>query len=204
MKNKDLSQYEKDNLTKNRYEYLGAELINLEKYENFYQSLLEHNRNIENAVQKKWNDIFVFIEEANEKKLGIYTEEQEADEMSLEFLSRLGISAEPIIKLFAGFRSLFGVEDIQKFPGTLSSKECMDAYNNGFIDFIPISDYYDSHHESCFRAYNLHREIKAHKDELAKIKVTTKKNLNPKLWQDLAKKIELDFPTKNKKLSTDK
>ena len=49
---------------------------------------------------------FVIVEEANEKKLGIYTDEQEADELSLEFTARLDISAAPIIKFFSELTSL--------------------------------------------------------------------------------------------------
>ena len=103
-------------------------------------------------------------EAATKVGLGVYTYEQEADELALEFLTLLGI--EPIRATDAWF-ALFAIG-----MGPDSSKreidQCRTLFKNDWLDAsgkpvtIPLGGYEDPHHSWCFRVFNTTREIKAH------------------------------------------
>ena len=76
------------------------------------------------------------------------------------------------------------------FSGSLNGDECQSAYDSGFSDFVPVSDYFDTHHDSCFRAYNLHRELISHGQDLEGLVLGNGKKLDPEAWV----KIGLDLP----------
>lgn len=96
--------------------------------------------------------------ELNQKKLGFYTDEQEADEIGVEILNISGIS--PLEFITASFAS---------WNENPSEKEnCLKLYANGFLDpkkvpvFVPIGGF-ESHHSNCYRIFNISRENKTHK-----------------------------------------
>ncbi len=111
------------------------------------------------------------LKKAHEMKLGYYTVEQEADEISIEWMSYVGldpkhaIEAELVLGEF--IEEMYGQAGIRPYPMTVGAQECRDLYENswereGDYQHIPIGDFADNHHSSCFRAFNLHREVEAH------------------------------------------
>lgn len=104
---------------------------------------------------------------AKQEKLGFYTIEQEADELSLELLSYVGIDPHVAIEALL---TLGRVWEQTALPGNgaLSVGECSRIMSKGWKDAqgnpasIPLGDLKDLHHSPCFRAYNIWTEIQAH------------------------------------------
>jgi hypothetical protein len=118
---------------------------------------------------------------AQSERLGYYTDEQEADEVALELGAHVGISLDDAMEMF--FFSLKQWNDPN--PMALNAEQCQAAYKNGFRDFIPIGDYQDSHHDTCFRAYNVYRESLAHKSDLASVQRDACMAPDEQLWKKL-------------------
>lgn len=97
--------------------------------------------------------------------LGVYTIEQEADELALEILSLARI--EPIKAADAWF-ALFEYADQNVTQTEVPLNRCRDLFKNNWRDTsgnlvaIPIGDYEDTHHSWCFRIFNTTNEIKIH------------------------------------------
>lgn len=107
--------------------------------------------------------------QADEVGLGQYTSEQEADELAVEWLAKFGIdpshgitAALKLLKLEAEFPPL------TTSIGAYTYDQCVRAYEAKFRTAdgrelrIPVGDYSDPHHSSCFRAFNMNREIETH------------------------------------------
>jgi hypothetical protein len=100
--------------------------------------------------------------------LGFYTIEQEADDFSLEVLAAANIDPQAAIRaqldLGASFEASDGVN-----PGELTIAQCRQLEAAGWKDAsgaaaqIPLGTVADIHHSFCFRAWNLTRELAAHK-----------------------------------------
>ncbi len=99
----------------------------------------------------------------NERRLGYYTFEQEADDFSLEFLNELGVPAR------AGGDAL--LEFLRKSPpnrGDLDFAACSALRAQGWLDankqpaYVPVGNLNDPHHSLCYRVFNMDREIAAH------------------------------------------
>ncbi len=100
--------------------------------------------------------------------LGFYTFEQEADEISAEWLALVGLHSRSAIDA----QFMFG-KDMEKTGGNslaseISMSECSSllaagwARNPGSRTFIPLGSLADPHHGTCYRIYNLDRDIRAH------------------------------------------
>jgi len=140
--------------------------------------ITEHNRYIDEV-----------IETANNMRLGYYTKEQEADELGLDLAMRIGIKYNDVIKSYLNLIKLFD-SSIFELPGVLTYEACEKEYQMGFQNFIPIGDYLDTHHSSCFRAYNIFREYNAH---LAHYRTLEEKERSPLIanntWQEAVKSL---------------
>ncbi|MEY3901553.1 MAG: hypothetical protein RL189_859 [Pseudomonadota bacterium] len=100
----------------------------------------------------------------NEKRLGYYTYEQEADELALEFLSELGlptgIGSEALMRMLKQTK--------KSGPSELDYEACSELRKNKWLTadkksvYVPIGNLADPHHSLCYRAYNLDRERDAH------------------------------------------
>jgi len=101
--------------------------------------------------------------------LGFYTTEQEADELSAEWLALIGVDPKASL---AG--QLFTGRDIEKHGGNvltteISMDECASLLASGWKDasvthrYVQIGSFSDPHHGACYRIYNLDRELRAHK-----------------------------------------
>ena len=105
------------------------------------------------------------LDKARKMKLGYYTTEQEADEQSIEWLESIGFDPKAGIDTYL---ALAGNGADQLGGHVFGGKTCRQLYASNWLDehgqevFVPIGNYDAIHHSSCFRAYNVHREIIAH------------------------------------------
>lgn len=119
------------------------------------------------------------VEKLREGKIGLYTTEQEADEVSLDIVTKLGITPGEMLGSWLKFMRAY--EDLGgKFPetetGELGSAKCKELVDSGFTEIdsdgksVPVlmtlGALESRHHGECYRAYNLWRENNAHKYEV--------------------------------------
>jgi len=104
---------------------------------------------------------------AHENHVGFYTAEQEADEESIEWLPLVGIDPSAGVETYL---ALAGDSDEATFGGLVwGGKTCKELYRNHWKDqsgklvVVPLGNYAEPHHSTCFRAYNADLEIQAHK-----------------------------------------
>ena len=109
--------------------------------------------------------------------LGYYTIEQEADELSAEWLAMIGIDPAFAtrsyldVSIAEGANNPLGVTNVAfSLPDQAT---CRTLYDHGWKDasgqsvFIPLGDYGEPHHNTCYRAWNIDREIRGHKYTIA-------------------------------------
>lgn len=115
--------------------------------------------------------------------LGVYTYEQEADELALEFLSLIGI--DPIRATDAWF-ALFAQSVADNSGSSVPIERCRELFarqwkqEDGSHVTIPIGDYRDPHHSWCYRIFNTTQEISAHG-----YRVEKPMRFDEKAWQAL-------------------
>ncbi len=105
------------------------------------------------------------LRKAFEAHLGHYTSEQEADELSLEWMAMLGIDPHVFD------RAIFHIADNAKggMKGINLGKEDCQVFQeqewhhpDGTWAFVPIGPLTDPHHNFCYRIFNAEREMAAH------------------------------------------
>jgi hypothetical protein len=110
------------------------------------------------------------LEEADSKKFGWYTVEQEADELAVEWMVALGYSKQEIL---AGVESVFRLEESQRVPLVHKSNlhrlsmgptmdECKRLIAGDSNIVVSPYQFYDAHHSGCYRYWNILREFEAH------------------------------------------
>lgn len=138
-----------------------------------------------------------FLQRVKEKGLGLYTTEQEADEVALELLARVGVSPRAGIlgwlAFMAAMEKLDGAAPSGE-SGEASSSQCGAWLNDGFMTTDPsgakqrvritLGALADTHHGSCYRVYNLWREAEAHRFG-SYVKVAASEPFSPS-WPELA------------------
>lgn len=103
---------------------------------------------------------------AYEARLGQYTVEQEADDISVEVLSNIGLGGNAATDTYMALvrkNDSFGGLDIGK-------AKCQKLRENNWVDpdgvfdisIMPVGDYSENHHSSCYRVFNASREVTAH------------------------------------------
>jgi hypothetical protein len=143
----------------------------------FAKTVLPTFKNIAKTIDLNVEKLKKPLHDAVAANLGIYTDEQEADDLSNEWLSYIGIDpmamATAQIK-FALYKDLMYKQvgrDPNSEPGSISVEKCIELYKNDWRDqagenvIIPLGGYEDTHHSSCFRAFNVTQEVKAHQLE---------------------------------------
>lgn len=121
-----------------------------------------------------------FFKRLQENKIGLYTDEQEADEIGLELATRIGLTADEMIlseinlsklieKLTQGNSNAAAYYD---YAGEIYAAQCEALYKAGFKEngadvHVPVG-IDDPHHNQCYRAFNMFRENKAHAYKTAK------------------------------------
>lgn len=116
--------------------------------------------------------------------LGVYTIEEEADELALELLTLAGIQP---IKATEAWFALFEHADHSITQTEVPLTRCKELFKNNWKDqngnavAIPVGDYEDTHHSWCFRVFNTTNEIEIHG-------YTVKRplELNPFDWAEIA------------------
>ena len=96
------------------------------------------------------------IRTALNAKLGWYTIEQEADEMAVEIMTRMGYAP------YSFLNALLDLYDSDPHQPAGAAQNCRKALNDGFPTFVPPGDFKAIHGDPCFRVYNTFRELKAH------------------------------------------
>jgi hypothetical protein len=127
--------------------------------------MLEAIEAIGSQLTQKFDSYFEILAEARASRLGQYTTEQEADELAAEWLDFIGL--DPIAAsdafIFLGLTREGGKDDY-----IIGGKKCKEMRDNDWKDdngddiFVPIGDYSEVHHSTCYRAFNASREITAH------------------------------------------
>lgn len=115
--------------------------------------------------------------------LGVYTVEEEADELALEILSLAGIDP---LKATEAWFALFEHADASVTQMEIPLARCRQLFENKWRDSagnlvaVPIGDYQDTHHSWCFRVFNTTNEIAIHN-----YRVEMPLNLNPQAWKTI-------------------
>lgn len=112
-------------------------------------------------------------------KIGLFTAEQEADDIALDVATKLGFKADEVLQAFivqmraledASFKNISrqAAKDLMKNNGVIDADVCA-AYlaadfksDNGAARTISLGDLNDTHHAGCYRVFNLWRESRTH------------------------------------------
>lgn len=103
------------------------------------------------------------------KNLGFYTHEQEADELALELMSKVGVP--PGVAIDKVLNMLKNASESD--PNAVKWADCAMLREHGWRDAdgtpvsVPVGDPSRAHHNLCFRAFNMSREIAAHRYAVA-------------------------------------
>lgn len=103
--------------------------------------------------------------------IGWYTSEQEADEIAVELASGVGIEPNQVSQSF-----LEMLKERENALG-LSYAECKKLQENHFglrsgsVTPVLLTDWFDIHHDICYRVFNIEREIVSHKFEVKKDRI---------------------------------
>lgn len=148
--------------------------------------------NVVQGVQKKMTAVDTLYEKASNEGIGQYTTEQEADELGLEILLKLGISSQ------AALNQTLRLNDLsfsRRPTGSFSPAQCRALADNNWKTpegknvVVPIGDYQEAHHNACFRAFELSREMRRHKFS----EPTGKPVSSPgKAWKELTAELSID------------
>ena len=109
------------------------------------------------------------LREAYETRLGHYTFEQEADEISAEWLTQVGVNPAAAVETYLSIGRWVASQGADaSMPFDVGVEECERLYRSGWraedgsYKYIALGDYSDPHHSFCYRAFNLDRDIRAH------------------------------------------
>jgi hypothetical protein len=136
------------------------------------------------------------IQEAYDQRLGFYTDEQEADEIGAEWMAEIGLDPKAAVETYMRIGSWAEGEGKKASASLLETPAaiCQELYENEWHDkdgkfhFVAIGDYLDSHHHTCYRAFNVDREIRAHKYK--KVGDGSRDLLSAAKWRELQKIAE--------------
>jgi MYXO-CTERM domain-containing protein len=118
-------------------------------------------------------DAFLANLEANH--IGLYTAEQEADDLAMDLSSRLGLTPDQVLDGFLELARALEKDDPESFAkenNGLSMAKCEALYRKDFHApdengndrevYVPLGSLFDPHHAFCYRIFNLSRERKVH------------------------------------------
>jgi hypothetical protein len=121
------------------------------------------------ALQKRVHD----------NRIGLYTTEQEADNIALALSTKLGISADEVVASWLEFMDAITGAVAPEYRATYEAEAAScrtllaadftttDAAGNRVPAFISLGDLGDKHHSDCYRLFNFWREQKARKYTVA-------------------------------------
>lgn len=112
-----------------------------------------------------------FLKRLEANQIGLYTAEQEADDISFELATRVGLTSKDVygsqVQLMRWAERVASTSDFDTLNGSMSAAECEDLLAKGFKDgdddvHVPLGTLEDTHHAFCYRIFNLYRENQAH------------------------------------------
>jgi hypothetical protein len=111
------------------------------------------------------------LQKAFDSRLGHYTQEQEADEIAVEWLTEVGLDPRDAAETYLRIGEWVEAEGAKPSAALLETPAatCRKLFendwkgSNGAFTFIAIGNFEDPHHQSCYRAFNVDREARAHK-----------------------------------------
>jgi hypothetical protein len=112
-----------------------------------------------------------FLQRLADNQIGLYTGEQEADDISMEIATKLGITPSEVlnsyVELMRFMNTLYG-DKFEALNNSFTSAECEALMQRGFREangqsiHMPLGTLDDPHHALCYRIFNLYRENEAH------------------------------------------
>lgn len=163
--------------------------LDVESYKTFADLILAINLQLPTRIAKQNEAVSEVLKKANAARVGVYTDEQEADDIGLELSHRVGIATKFYVGSFLSALKSFQLQQEGRLqpPGVLGYAACQAALAKGFPDFVPIGTYFDPHHSTCYRVYNSYREAMAHAQELATLPPYEGITPDKTLWESLRK-----------------
>jgi hypothetical protein len=138
-----------------------------------------------------------------ENNLGIYTDEQEADEIALEFMVKMGLPPEAYLEAHLNrFSNNATTSSGIIFPTEIDMETCAKLYKNNWKDEngntinVPVANFHSKYHSDCFRIYNLDQEIKGHKYE-ASPNPPAFNNPTGKNWEQIINEMKFEKLNEN-------
>lgn len=117
-------------------------------------------------------DADAFLKTLEQRRLGRYTVEQEADDFSLEYFTRMGLEARVRVDSYFDLIKARADETPERFisaNGGLDVPACEKLYradfrsSKGELLFVPLGNLHDPHHGDCYRLFNMAQEQRAHR-----------------------------------------
>lgn len=114
-----------------------------------------------------------FLEELRARRLGRYTSEQEADDFSVEYFARAGVTPKVRVDAYLELMKAHAEDEPGRFEaanGGLSVAACEALYRADWKEpntsepvVVPLGNLHDPHHGGCYRLFNMTQEIRAHR-----------------------------------------
>ncbi len=114
-----------------------------------------------------------------QNRIGLYTTEEEADDLAMEFAARIGISPDQVMQAWLRFmQQIVGaVPPEYRAQYQAEYDSCKVLFDNGFTTtdaagkkiaaFVPIGNLSEPHHSDCYRLFNFWRNKKLRKYTVA-------------------------------------
>lgn len=110
-----------------------------------------------------------FLKHLADNNIGLYTAEQEADELAMDLATRIGLTTDEVIAGYIEVMYAAEKEDPALFVARhgMTAKACEDLAKTNFKDadhevYVSMGGLDDPHHAFCYRLLNLQREREAH------------------------------------------
>ncbi len=129
VKNENISSFTRQLITGPNYFVFAANELDFNSYENIWESLKAHSKALPRIYLEHKKKIKKAVKEANKARLGIWTMEQEADDIALETMQRLGLDIKAHTEIFLKFADLSEARNKERMPGQLSAKQCRNEYS---------------------------------------------------------------------------
>ena len=115
------------------------------------------------------------VKQVQQNRIGLYTIEQEADDIALEISSRLGIGPDDVVASWLEFMQAIALAVPESYRQQYQDENasCQAMLASGFTQpdgtptFVPIGDLSEPHHSDCYRLFNFWREQKLRKYTVA-------------------------------------
>lgn len=137
-------------------------IVSLGRDLNLWEFFLQMNDKLNKVYEQERKVLKIPME----NRLGFYTTEQEADDLSIELLGKIGISSDVAIQSY--YQLVMEVERDQsyqhRFPEITSMEVCEAMLRTQVIEHVDVSfgDVHDEHHNPCYRYLNVNTEIRSH------------------------------------------